>query len=250
MNGARQTYEYFLLFVKTAFTSKVQVFFILGFPLLYMIAANMHWFSEPPAEAAFTGLLVMFVTVQVFITGMQTVMNLVTAREGGFFKMFTFIAGRRGPVVFGQILAGYVFLLANTIVLAAVTGLMFGHFSFAVVLHASAVAALTMIPATLALSWILLLKLQQQSFGAVMSISIFAVLFITFNQVVTGALSIPFAFVNPAYFTYQIAMHVPGVEAGTPEVSIWILLTIGTVYLAGGAALLRRVPLTSSILRT
>ncbi|PYZ99033.1 hypothetical protein CR205_10865 [Alteribacter lacisalsi] len=236
--------------MKTAFTSKVQLFFVLGFPLVYMIAVNMHWFSEPPAEAAYTGLLAMFVTVQVFIVAMQTIMNLVASREGGFFKMFTFIAGRPGPVVFGQILANYVFLIANTFVLAGTAGLLFGHLTLAIVLHAVTVAAITMIPATLALSWILMLKLTQQSFAPLMSISIFVVLFITFNQIVSGAFAVPFAVINPAYFTYQIAMNIPGVQAGIPEVSAGILAGIGVLYLAGGTAVLKWIRLSSPVMRT
>ncbi|WP_096185970.1 hypothetical protein [Evansella halocellulosilytica] len=251
--AVRQMHEFFILFLKVAVTSKMNIVFILGFPLVYMLFISASWLHNNPSQEEFMSVLMIFLSIQVFIMSMQTIANLILHRESGFFKMFKFIAGAKWPIILGQMLANLLFLVINASILTFVTSLLFGQFHVSILFIPVLFVMITLIPATFALMWLLMLKIKQESISAIISISIFFVIFLTFNNFVPDQYAIPFTIVNPAFYSYQSGLFLlelfsyPQNEATIPA---YTLFAIGILYVAAGVLFIQRTRIVSTVLRT
>ncbi|MBF8378224.1 hypothetical protein IW967_10165 [Alicyclobacillus mali] len=251
----RQTYEYFVLFNKVAFSNRLGFLWMLVLPAAVFIAQHASWFAHKPTIPTYDASLAGWWGYVVLGSSVNGVgLSLLQMRESGFLKMFRFVGGHAYTVAAGQIASMLFYTLVNVTLLTAATSPMSPVPFFALWPIAMLACTISFIPVAIFFCLIPSLPVRVQSISPLLNVLIAPLVYLAF---VDGYRSFPITreildTLNPIVFVMRLTsalFTVTGLGSSMHADTLPVI-AVGVFYLMIGLIGLRSIRVISTVLRT
>ncbi|GAA0467937.1 hypothetical protein [Alkalibacillus silvisoli] len=243
----RKSYEFFILFIKENYYNKMALFWVVFIPLIFFFINHSNWFTNPPEHQQAYLQISVFWSFMVLISAViNTAVELFTLRDRGFFKMFSFIAGSKGSIIFGKGLANLSLLIISMVVFNTIVALLFQLNPLILIGKGLLLVVLTFIPVALFFSWIVALPFKAESIVPAFSLLTIILLYMTSS--LTGFESF-LLLINPAEFIVRVAELVVTSFEAFIYVNLTVLSVTALIYIMIGLLTFKLINLESKASR-
>ncbi|WP_017812659.1 hypothetical protein [Paenibacillus shenyangensis] len=244
--------EYIRLFTKMLISNKFSLGWYLLFPNIIFFFTHYNWLSSPPDPEVFYLHTSVFTAYIIFLLSIDAPLNLIRLRENGALKVFKFISGSKYSIILSQLITQFIAMVIAMLLFAVLAGgLILPHWSDILLFMAVLMLACTIAAPALSLffTWLLLLRVKQESLFTMVSILLLLFFLISANNfALPGWAGMLILLINPLEVVRQIMYMLSNglIHTSMPVHDQLLIFIILFFYILIGILSMRAIRVTSS----
>ncbi|MDX8365391.1 hypothetical protein [Cytobacillus sp. IB215665] len=231
--------EFYLLFNKVNFNSKITLMWLILFPLLTAILYNMKFLSEKPSESVFLMYFGGYIALIIILTAFNVCTNIIQMREQGFLKRFFFITGSKLPIIIGLFLSFFTIAILSISTFTICSSILFlgsTHLTLKFWLLGVVLLLVSFIPITFLCLFLLVLPIKQESLITFASIIMFLLFMTSFNNSLSIDVPAYLSLINPVNVVLNLENYLMSVlfQNDFNYINMYFTILLLGVYLTIG----------------